>query len=340
LRQGGGLAVAALARASGLPRDGAFAREDYLERAILGFEVLERRNAEFLDDHRENLIDHYCALLAAAELYARTGDERWAQAAGRRVAAMQALRRDEGGYWMDEARTRSFFHASDAGLPAIALMRFVEVLRALDPEASTAAVRAMVAGDLAHELRMTREGGPNPFGYPRQFVAMPGRAAAVRFFVPHDNESGYWWQGENARLGSLAAAARMAVRLRIAEGDPPPGEAAPRLDDPLDAYADRILDWILGANPFDACMLQGWGHHPPRYEPGFWNAAGGVCNGITAGLEDEDDIDFRQPEDTEPKHSWRWTEQWIPHAAWLFAALCWGLTTPQPPHPAFVAEGR
>jgi hypothetical protein len=339
-RQGGGMAIAALARASGLPRDGAFAREDYLERAILGFEVLERRNAEFLDDHRENLIDHTCALLAATELHARTGDERWALAAIRRVDAMRALQRADGGYWMDEARTRSFFHASDAGLPHVALMRFLEVLRTLDPEAPTTVVRSMVSRGLMHELRVTREQSPNPFGYPRQFVAMPGREGGVRFFVPHDNESGYWWQGENARLGSLAAAARMAARLDVARDDVPPDEVARGFAEPLNAYADRILDWILGANPFDACMLQGWGHHPPRYEPGFWNAAGGVCNGVTAGLEDEDDIDFRKPEDTEPMHSWRWTEQWIPHAAWLFAALCWGLTTPQPPHPAFVAEGR
>ena len=82
-------------------------------------------------------------------------------------------------------------------------------------------------------------------------------------------------------------------------------------------------------------MLQGWGQNPPRYEPGFWNAPGGVCNGITSGLDDENDIDFRKPEETEPAHSWRWTEQWIPHAAWLFCALAQGLTTPQPPHPSF-----
>ena len=101
-------------------------------------------------------------------------------------------------------------------------------------------------------------------------------------------------------------------------------------------YAQRALDWLFGANPFDACMLQGWGHNPPRYESGFWNAAGGVCNGITSGLDDENDIDFRKPEETVPTHSWRWTEQWIPHAAWLFCALAHGLTTPQPPQPPSV----
>ena len=148
---------------------------------------------------------------------------------------------------------------------------------------------------------------------------MPGRDPTARFFVPHDNESGYWWQGENARLASLATAARLAVKLRLGDDE---------LDASLTTYAQRILDWIFGANPFDTCMLQGWGHNPPRYEPGLWNAPGGVCNGITSGLDDEQDIDFRKPEDTVPTHSWRWTEQWIPHAAWLFAALSSGVTTP------------
>jgi hypothetical protein len=328
-RQGGGLAIAALARASGLHRDGEFTRDDYLERAILAFEVLEGRNAEFVDDHQDNLIDAYCALLAASELYARTGDERWRDAAAQRARELAGQQDSQGFYWCDRARTRSFFHASDAGLPHLALVRYLECV----PDAELApVVRETLLRGLRFELAATSDAaGANPFGYPRQHVAMPGRAPGTQFFVPHDNESGYWWQGENARLGALAAAARAAAALHLADD---------AFDAELGAYAERILDWIFGANPFDTCMLQGWGHNPPRYEPGFWNAAGGVCNGITSGLDDEQDIDFRKPEETVPMHSWRWTEQWIPHAAWLYCALAYGLTTPQPPHPTFVADRR
>jgi len=328
-RQGGGLAIAALARAAGLPRDGEFGRARYLEAAVRGHEVLEARNAEFVDDHEPNLLDDYAALLAATELLARTGDARWRGAAARHARSLAARQDARGFWWCDRARTRSFFHASDAGLPVIALLRFLEIATDDTDAAADAAfldtLRAAVAKALRFELAVTQEEGPNPFGYPRQHVAMPGRAPATQFFIPHANESGYWWQGENARLASLATAARLARRLDLA------GDAGPRLD----AYAQRILDWILGANPFDICMLQGWGRNPPRYEPGFWNAPGGVCNGITSGLDDEADIDFRKPEETVPTHSWRWTEQWIPHAAWLFCALAQGLTTPQPPHPSF-----
>ena len=79
---------------------------------------------------------------------------------------------------------------------------------------------------------------------------------------------------------------------------------------------------MLGANPVDACMLQGWGRNNPRYETGFYNAPGGVCNGITSGLENEHDIDFKKSEIATMANSWRWTEQWMPHGAWLFLALC------------------
>ena len=69
-------------------------------------------------------------------------------------------------------------------------------------------------------------------------------------------------------------------------------------------------------------MLQGHGRNNPPYEPGFHNAPGGVCNGITSGLDDEADIAFRpMPAASQREQSWRWGEQWMPHAAWLLLAL-------------------
>jgi hypothetical protein len=308
-RQGGGSTIAALARASQLPRDGEFSRAAYLEAAQRGFEHLEQHKRAYLDDGRENIIDDYCALLAASELFAATGGQAARQAAEQRVERLLSRQHPEGWFWADDAMTRSFFHAVDAGLLYVALLRFLEVV----PEATQRyAVRRCLRLALQHEIVMTTEGDNNPFAYPRQHVLMPGRAARVQFFIPHHNESGYWWQGENARLASLACAARRAC-----------GHFAddPALCEQLRDYAQAALDWIFGRNPFDACMMQGQGHKHPRYEPGYWNAPGGVCNGITAGLDDEDDIDFRMPEETDPMHSWRWSEQWLPHGAWLFAAL-------------------
>ena len=57
-------------------------------------------------------------------------------------------------------------------------------------------------------------------------------------------------------------------------------------------------------------MMQGQGHNNPQYDPGKSNTPGGVCNGITGGVDEESGI-FRRAEDTDPSQSWRWTEQWI-----------------------------
>ena len=61
----------------------------------------------------------------------------------------------------------------------------------------------------------------------------------------------------------------------------------------------------------------------PEYEWGWFNAPGGIANGITSGFRDEQDIDFLPEEAAhDPSQRWRWSEQWIPHAAWFFLAAC------------------
>ena len=308
-RQGGGSAIAALARAAGLPRNGGHQRTDYLAAAEKAFAHLEQHNLAYLDDGKENIIDDYCALLAATELHQATGKVAYRQAAERRAASLLGKQGPSGWFWADDAHTRSYFHAAEAGLPYVALLRFVENA----PQSAFAgACRAGVQRGLQCDMAMTLQGGGNPFRYPKQYVALPGKPGRTQFFIPHDNESGYWWQGENARLASIASAALLAAR-HFAEDKSFCAE--------LHIYAQAAIDWIFGFNPFDACMMQGHGHNNPRYEKGFWNAPGGVCNGVTSGLDNEEDIDFRMPGESVPIHSWRWSEQWIPHGAWLFHAL-------------------
>jgi hypothetical protein len=153
---------------------------------------------------------------------------------------------------------------------------------------------------------------PNPFGYPLHWIELPESAPRAQWFFPHDNESGYWWQGENARLASLAAF--MATAAETTPGAPWASAAR--------EWSRDCLSWILGRNPFDVCMLQGYGRNNPPYHPGFHNAPAGVCNGITSGFADEADIAFRpMPVAVDREHSWRWGEQWMPHAAWLLHAL-------------------
>ena len=81
---------------------------------------------------------------------------------------------------------------------------------------------------------------------------------------------------------------------------------------------------VKGRNPVNACMLAGQGINNPEYTAGYPNAQGGICNGITAGFDDEADIAFI-PEEYKERldQNWRWGEQWIPHAAWFALAITW-----------------
>ena len=314
-RQGGGAAIAALARTSRCGLEGDHPSGVYLAAAEKGFRHLERHSLEYLPDGKENIIDDYCALLAACELLAATGSDEYRGAARARAEALTSrLSRDErfAGWWRSDDRGEEpFFHAAEAGLPVLALIRFLRT----DPgsplaAAGTEAIRA----SLGFELEMTREVF-NPFGYARQYCRATGGAKRSSFFIPHANPTGYWWQGEDARIASLAAAARAASLLPLArESGMVPA---------LRQYAADQMNWILGLNPYDACMLHGKGRNNPEYEWGWFNAPGGIANGITSGFRDEGDIDFLPEEAArDGAHRWRWSEQWIPHAAWFFLAAC------------------
>jgi hypothetical protein len=306
-RQGGGMAIAALARAARLRQDGEFTAAEYLATAERAFAHLEVHNLEYLDNGEENIIDDYCALLAATELSRSTHKPEYLVKAGERATSL--LNRLTGGHghdgwWRADNGTRPFFHASDEGLPIAALVDYL----AIAPEADRPRVSAALAKVVRHLARITAEVA-NPFAYPRQLVKRSDGEIGTQFFYPHGNDSGYWWQGENARLGSLAYALRRAMPHVDAEA----AELAR-------VQSQRALDWILGLNPYHACMLQGFGRNWAIYGPAkFPNADGGICNGITSSLTDETDIGFCETED--PFQSWRWSEQWLPHAAWFLLAM-------------------
>ncbi len=313
-RQGGGMAIAALARAARCSFSGEYENSDYLQAARHGWDHLLEHGKSYLDNARENIIDVYCALMAAVELYKTCGEQRFLAAANERAAELDSLYDRRRGYWLVEpGAERPYFHAAEAGLPIVALTEFLRIkdVPADDRERAESLVKTAVK-DI---LKVTSGGRParNPFLLARQWVKPVDGRVYPAFFVPHNNETGYWWQGENARLASLSCAARRATRFFNAE----PETAAA-----LDEFADAQLHWILGRNPFDMCMLQGHGRNNPRYEEFYPNAPGGICNGITAGFSDEADIDFL-PAEVEGRgdHRWRWSEQWIPHAAWFLLAL-------------------
>ncbi|MGH8118683.1 MAG: glycoside hydrolase family 9 protein, partial [Rhodanobacteraceae bacterium] len=321
-RSGGGVAIAALAAASTLPGHGDFTSQRYLETAEAAFRFLQQHNDEVTNDGKANILDDYCALLAATELYRANHDEAYREAADQWADRLMGRLVTHGGYrnyWRAGDGLRPFFSASDAGLPVVALAEYAGIAVPAQRRKARAAIRA----SLEFELGVTGDVN-NPFDYARQLVQTgtgKDRKLFTAFFFPHDTPVSPWWQGEDARLASMAAAARAAALLF---GDDPAFQV--RLQD----YAWSQLHWILGRNPYDTSMLVGSGYLNAQYL--FFNsweytsAPGAIINGITSALDQTDHADRGITFDegyaeTGKDDDWRWTEQWLPHAAWYLYAV-------------------
>src|SRR5580698_8777244 len=84
-RSGAGVAIAALAMASTYPVCGDFSNAVYLQTAEEAFAFLETNNFSFNPDGKENILDDYCALLAATELFKATHSADYKMAADKRA---------------------------------------------------------------------------------------------------------------------------------------------------------------------------------------------------------------------------------------------------------------
>lgn len=313
-RQGAGVSIAALASAARLEFHGEFDQQKYRNAAENGYWHLKEHNTQYLNDGEENIIDEYCALLAAVELFKTTKETRYLEESrvwANRLSARQMNDEHIQHFWAaNQDGSRPYFHAAEAGLPVIALCEYL----AIEDDSERASVaKQIITQACEFEVSITNK-VKNPFGYPRQYVKGVDEAKRDAFFVAHNNESGYWWQGENARLGSLATMAYLVQPFIESE----------ILKQQLSKLAQDSINWIVGLNPYDMCMLDGHGRNNPDYLPqyGFFNAKGGVCNGITGGFEDEEDIAFNPPAQKDDMlQNWRWGEQWIPHGAWYLLAV-------------------
>jgi len=310
-REGGGMAIAALARISHWKKDGAFSSAQYLAGAERAFAHLQANNTKYDDDRKENIIDDYCALMAASELWLTTDKIIYRDAARQRAKNLTG-RMSPAGYFIANDLNRPFWHASDAGLPVIALARYLD--KEIDPQHREVAL-ATIKQALDYNLRVT-SGVTNPFGYARQTFLFRDQLKDG-FFIPHENETGWWWQGENARLAALATAAIVGGRLVY------PGSGAFGVKAELASFASDQISWILGQNPYDMCFMYQFGKHNVPYMSalfGHGSGRGGISNGITGeeGSPDGSGIDFKIHANG---NEWRWTEQWIPHSAWFLQAV-------------------
>jgi type 1 glutamine amidotransferase len=311
-REGGGMGVAALARISTWKQPSKYKPAQYLTAAERAFAHLQKYSVQYIDDHKENIIDDYTALMAATELAIATHKPAYHQEAQRRARRLENRISDEGFFWSNDEKTRPFWHASDAGLPVIALIRYLDLEKnQTERQRAITVIRKFID----YQLKVTSE-VTNPFRYPRQTFRVKG-VVKNGFFIPHDNESGWWWQGEDARIGSLATVLLRGGRLVYPEKN-----SLGVKTEISDAYT-ALVSWILGCNPYHVCMMYGYGQVNVPYMAamyGHGSGVGGISNGIT-GSKDKDDgsgIDFQYEDNG---NEWRWSEQWIPHTAWFLQAL-------------------
>ncbi|NCD69578.1 glycoside hydrolase family 9 protein [Mucilaginibacter agri] len=310
-REGGGMAIAALARVSRWSKHGEYTQQQYLAAARRAFAHLLVNNTKYDDDGKENIIDDYCALMAATELWNATNEVQYRAEARKRAANLEKRLAPEG-YFIADDGSRPYWHASDAGLPVVALCRYLG--KESDPALRSAATNT-IRKALEYNLHVTND-VVNPFGYARQTFRLKDEIREG-FFIPHENETGWWWQGENARLGSLATAAIEGSKILYA------ADHNQARKDSLAVYASQQLSWILGCNPYAMCFMYKFGKNNVPYMSsnfGHGSQRGGISNGITGkeGNADGSGIDFKKEDKGD---EWRWTEQWLPHAAWFLDAV-------------------
>jgi type 1 glutamine amidotransferase len=311
-REGGGMGVAALARISGWKQKSKHTPEQYLQAAEKAFAHLQKNSIKYIDDHKENILDDYTALMASTELWIATKKSGYQKEARLRALKLEARLSAEGFFWSDDEKIRPFWHASDAGLPLLSLIRYLDIES--DPSRREKAL-TVIKKSIDYQLKVSHEVA-NPFQYPRQTFRFNTKIQSG-FFIPHENESGWWWQGENARIGSLATVMLKGGRLVYPEKN----ALGVRAD--IAEYACSLINWELGNNPYQLCMMYGFGQVNVPYMAamyGHGSGIGGISNGITGGKQNADGtgIEFKYEDNG---NEWRWSEQWIPHTAWFLQAL-------------------
>jgi hypothetical protein len=223
----------------------------------------------------------------------------------------------DGWFAADDAKNRPYYHAADEGFPLIALAYYLEIDKSQKDKIVSA-----IRKNLSWYLKISRDVN-NPFNcarlYAKPYLNGQYQNARTSFFIPKNNESAYWWQGENSRLGSMAAGILCGIRAL--------DSTSVIGTDSLSYFAMAQLDWVLGKNPYETCMIFSLGTKwNPDYIAGhgeYSSIKGGICNGITSVNDweaTEEGIEWF-PFDSSDWHNWRWLEQWLPHEAWYMFAV-------------------
>ena len=246
---------------------------------------------------------------AAVALHACGVSGERAAAVARYASALVDLQSPDGWFRSNVRSAEPFRDAQHGNACLLALCDLVE---ALPGHADAPRWRAALARHVEHLESMA---GRSAFGivpYGLYASADPGGGRRVgdlwyRWFMRQRGEykDADWWVGNSAHLCSNGIGLRRAADL---------------LGTPTAAVlAQRHLDWMLGANPFDATLVSGSGRNVPRvYRPGTFSPptptiSGGVLNGIGGDGSDRAELS---------PGAWQTCEYWTPNVAlthWLLA---------------------
>ncbi len=252
--------------------------------------------------------------MAALELYRATGEEAWGQEARHlgnqlrelQVQEFQGSQRQVRGYFITSPTDRTpYVNAIGSAVPALLLLDLAATFPS-DPDSSawTKAVQ-MHLDEYVQPLSERNSFRIIPYGIfeksptPEKYRSLAGELT-YRYFMPTRKQ--FWWLGMTSHLENYACLlARASAVFKRRE----------YLD-----LAFRQLEWVMGANPFGACLMTGEGMNNPYPHSRYVGLiTGGIMNGIAGNPEDEPILD------TEYGFDWRTTEYWTPHNAWYLWAV-------------------
>ncbi len=252
--------------------------------------------------------------LAALVMRRATGREAYLSEAVRLGSMLLALQTTDftggqkqiRGFWrVSERDSNPYTDAVHSALPPLALL---ELSRAAPDARDAARWRDAVRLHLEeYVLPMAAHSAYDivPFGV---FIGSPTAETyrplagdlTYRYFMPVRKQ--FWWLGMTSHLECyallLAQAAQAFQRKQYRD------------------LAYRQLEWVMGANPFGACLMTGEGMRNPYPHSRFVGLIpGGIMNGIAGNTKDAPVLD------TEYGFDWRTTEYWSPHNAFYIWAI-------------------
>lgn len=265
-------------------------------------------------EHPRSVRDLSWRTMAAIELHRATREREYAEQAvklGTSLAALQpsgyiGSQKLVRGFWASGGeRPTPFWDPVYAAMPALAMS---ELIAAFPTHVEVARWRDSVRLYLdEYALPMSRRSAYRvvPVGVfvgsatPEMYRPLEGELT-YRYFMPTRQRS--WWLGVTSHLLSHAALL---------------GAAAKTFGKP--AYRDaafRQMEWVMGSNPFGACLMTGEGaRNPYPYSRFVGPLIGGIVNGIAGNAEDRPILEMEYGSD------WRTGECWTPHNAFYLWAV-------------------